>query len=96
MLRLRADFTNHVVRLPIGLLDRGRTGDLLARGTNDASLLQPMPRAVGDIVFGVLTLLGAGVFMLTIDAVTVGVVIAVMAVAFAAGSPFLHGSNAHR
>ena len=29
---LRADFTNHVVRLPIGVLDRGRTGELLARG----------------------------------------------------------------
>src|SRR5260370_11904 len=35
VLRLRGVFTNHVVRLPIGLLDRGRTGDLLARGTND-------------------------------------------------------------
>jgi ABC-type multidrug transport system fused ATPase/permease subunit len=89
VLRLRAHFTNHVVRLPIGLLDRSRTGDLLTRGTNDASLLQPMPRAVGDIVFGALILLGAGLFMLTIDPVTVGVVIAVMAVGLAAGSPFL-------
>ncbi|MDT5220762.1 MAG: hypothetical protein QOF15_2867 [Mycobacterium sp.] len=89
VLRLRADFTNHVVHLPIGLLDRSRTGDLLTRGTSDAGLLQPMPRALGDIVFGGLILLGAGVFMLTIDAVTVGVVLAVMAVGLAAGSPFL-------
>lgn len=89
VLRLRADFTNHVVRLPIGLLDRSRTGDLLTRGTSDAGLLRDMPRAVGDIVFATLTLLGAGVFMLSIDAVTVGVVIAVMVIAFAAGNPFL-------
>ncbi|WP_123027184.1 ABC transporter ATP-binding protein [Mycolicibacterium stellerae] len=89
VLRMRTDFTNHVVRLPIGLLDRGRTGDLLARGTSDAGLLRDMPRAVGDIAFGTLTLLGAGVVMLTIDAATVGVVVVVMIVAFAAGNPFL-------
>jgi ABC-type multidrug transport system fused ATPase/permease subunit len=89
VLQLRAVFTNHVVRLPIGLLDLGRTGDLLARGTNDAGLLREMPRAVADVVFGTLTLLGACVFMLTIDPVTVGVVIAVMGVAFAAAGPFL-------
>jgi ABC-type multidrug transport system fused ATPase/permease subunit len=89
VLRLRAVFTNHVVRLPIGLLDRGRTGDLLARGTSDASLLRGMPRAVADVVFGTLIFVGASIFMLIIDALTAGVVIAVMAVAFAAGSPFL-------
>ncbi|POX95664.1 ABC transporter ATP-binding protein [Mycobacterium kansasii] len=89
VLGLRAVFTNHVVRLPIGLLDRGRSGDLLARGTSDAGLLRDMPRAIGDIVFGTLTLLGASIFMLSIDAVTVGVVTAVMAVAFTAGNPFL-------
>ncbi len=89
VLRLRAEFTNHVVRLPIGVLDVGRTGELLARGTSDASLLRDMPRAVGDIAFGIMTLLGAGIFMLSIDAVTVGVVVAVMAVAFIAGNPFL-------
>ncbi|MCQ4360098.1 ABC transporter ATP-binding protein/permease [Mycobacterium gordonae] len=89
VLRLRADFTDHVVRLPIGLLDRGRTGDLLARGTSDAGQLRDMPRAVGDIGFGMLTLLGAGAFMLSIDAITLVVVVAVMAVAFGAGSPFL-------
>jgi ABC-type multidrug transport system fused ATPase/permease subunit len=87
--RLREVFTNHVVRLPIGLLDRGRVGDLLARGTNDAGLVREMPRAVADIVFGALTLFGASVFMLTIDALTVGVVIVVMALAFGAGAPFL-------
>ncbi|PJE19137.1 MAG: ABC transporter [Mycobacterium sp.] len=87
--RLRAVFTAHVVRLPIGLLDGSRTGTLLARGTSDAGLLRELPRAVGDVVFGVLTLLGAGVFMLTIDALTVGIVVAAMGVAFAAGSPFL-------
>ena len=94
VLELRAVFTSHVVRLPIGLLDRGRTGDLLARGTSDAGLLREMPRAVADIVFGTLTLLGASVFMLAIDPVTVGVVIAVMGVAFAAAGPFL--SRIHR
>lgn len=89
VLRLRADFTDHVVRLPIGLLDRGRTGDLLARGTSDAGQLRDMPRAVGDIAFGVLTLLGASAFMLSIDALTLCVVVAVMTIAFGAGSPFL-------
>jgi ABC-type multidrug transport system fused ATPase/permease subunit len=89
VLQLRTDFTNHVVRLPIGLLDRGRTGDLLARGTSDAGLLGDMPRAVGDIAFGALTLLGAGIVMLTIDALTVGVVVIVMIAAFAVGNPFL-------
>jgi ABC-type multidrug transport system fused ATPase/permease subunit len=89
VLRLRTVFTNHVVRLPVGLLEQGRTGDLLARGTSDAGLVRDLPRAVGDIAFGTLTLLGAGIVMLSIDAVTVGVVVAVMAVAFAAGNPFL-------
>jgi ABC-type multidrug transport system fused ATPase/permease subunit len=89
VLRLRAVFTDHVIRLPIGLLDGSRTGNLLARGTSDATLLREMPRAVGDAVFGVLTLLGAGIFMLTIDALTVGIVVAVTGVAFVAGNPFL-------
>ncbi len=91
VLRLRTDFTNHVVRLPVGLLDRTRTGDLLARGTSDAGLLRDMPRAVGDIAFGTLVLLGAGIFMLSIDAVAVGVGVAIMVVAFVAGNPFLSG-----
>jgi ABC-type multidrug transport system fused ATPase/permease subunit len=89
VLELRAVFTNHVVRLPIGVLDRGRTGDLLARGTSDAGLLREMPRAVTDLGFGALTLLGAGILMVAIDPVTVGVVVAVLAVAFAAAAPFL-------
>ncbi len=89
VLRLRAVFTDHVVRLPIGLLDRGRTGDLLARGTSDASMVREMPRAFADIVFGVLTFVGVSVFMLTIDALTVSIVAAVMVAVFAVGSPFL-------
>ena len=89
VLGLRAVFTNHVVRLPIGLLDRYRTGDLLARGTSDASLVRDMPRAVADIVFGMLTFVGVSILMLTIDALTVVIVTAVMAVAFAASIPFL-------
>lgn len=89
VLRLRMDFTDHVVRLPIGVLDRGRLGDVLAQGTSDAGLVRDMPRALGDIVFGLLTLFGAGVFMLSIDAVTVGVAVAVLVLAYAAGNPFL-------
>jgi len=86
---LRNVFTNHVVRLPIGLLDRGRTGDLLSRGTSDAGLLREMPRALSDVVFGTLTLVGASILMLAIDPLTVGVVVAVMTVAFVVGGPFL-------
>jgi ABC-type multidrug transport system fused ATPase/permease subunit len=89
VLRLRTVFTNHVVRLPIGALDRGRMGDVLAQGTSDAGLLRDMPRAVGDIIFGALTLIGAGFFMLSIDAVTVGIAVGVLAVAYAVGNPFL-------
>jgi ABC-type multidrug transport system fused ATPase/permease subunit len=89
VLSLRTVFTNHVVRLPIGLLDRGRTGDLLARGTSDASLVREMPRAFADIVFGVLTFIAVSIFMLTIDAATIGVVVVVMGLALGAGSPFL-------
>lgn len=89
VLHLRAVFTNHVVRLPIGLLDQTRTGDLLARGTSDASLVREIPRAFADIAFGMLILLGASAFILTIDAVTMGIVIAIMVVAFAASGPFL-------
>lgn len=89
VLQLRAAFTDHVVRLPIGLLDRARTGELLARGTSDASLLRDMPRAVGDVVFGVMTLLGAGIFMFAIDALTVGVAVVILVVAFVIGNPFL-------
>jgi ABC-type multidrug transport system fused ATPase/permease subunit len=87
--QLRAAFTNHVVRLPIGLLDRGRVGDLLARGTNDAGLVRDMPRAVADIVFGALTLIGASIFMLTIDTVIVIVIVVIMGLALGAGGPFL-------
>jgi ABC-type multidrug transport system fused ATPase/permease subunit len=89
VLTLRDDFTNHVVRLPIGLLDRARTGDLLARGTSDAGMLRVMPRAVGDVLFGVMTLLGAGIVMLSIDAVTVGIAVAILVLAFVVGNPFL-------
>ncbi len=89
VLGIRADFTNHVVRLPIGFLDRGRTGDLLARGTSDAGLLREMPRAFADIGFGALTFVGVGIIMISIDAVTVGIVVAVMVLAFAAAGPFL-------
>ncbi|OBF26459.1 hypothetical protein A5724_31325 [Mycobacterium sp. ACS1612] len=89
VLSLRDDFTNHVVRLPIGLLDRARTGDLLARGTSDAGLLRDMPRAVGDVLFGLMTLLGAGIVMLSIDAVTVGIAVAILVLAFVVGNPFL-------
>jgi ABC-type multidrug transport system fused ATPase/permease subunit len=88
VLWLRAVFTNHLVHLPIGLLDRSRTGDLLARGASDASLLREMPRAVADIVFGTLTFVGVNVFMFTIDPVTVCVLLGVMVVAFATSSPF--------
>ncbi len=89
VLRLRAVFTNHVVRLPIGLLDRSRTGDLLARGTSDTSLLQEMPSAAANIGYGMLTLLGTSIFMITIDAITVGIMVAAITVAFLAGAPFL-------
>ncbi|WP_328358402.1 ABC transporter ATP-binding protein/permease [Mycobacterium sp. NBC_00419] len=89
VLRLRTMFTDHVVHLPVGVLDQGRTGELLARATSDAGLVQQMPRAVADITFGTLALTGASIFMLTIDPVTVGVVVAAMAAGFAAGSPFL-------
>lgn len=89
VLRMRRDFTDHVVRLPIGVLDRGRAGDVLAQGTSDAGLLRDMPRAVGDIVFGLLTLIGAGIFMLSIDAVTVGIAVVVLGLAYAAANPFL-------
>jgi ABC-type multidrug transport system fused ATPase/permease subunit len=89
VLRLREVFTNHVVRLPIGLLDQYRTGDLLARGTSDATLVREMPRAVADIVFATLTFVGVNILVLTIDRVAVFVVIAIMAVAFAVSSPFL-------
>lgn len=89
VLRMRMVFTDHVVRLPIGVLDRGRMGDVLAQGTSDAGLLRDMPRAVGDIVFGLLTLIGAGIFMLSIDAVTVGMAVAVLGLAYVAANPFL-------
>lgn len=86
---LRADFTDHVVRLPVGVLDRGRTGELLARAAGDTGLLRDMPRAAGDLVFGLLTLCGAVAFMLSVDALTVAVVVGVIAVTFVAGNPLL-------
>lgn len=89
VLRLRAVFTEHVVGLPIGLLDQYRTGDLLIRGTSDAGLLRELPRAVADIAFGALTLVGASIFMLTIDPIAVGVVVALTGVAFAVNGPLL-------
>ena len=89
VMRLRTVFTDHVVRLPILLLDRARTGDLLARGASDTSLVREMPRAVADIVFGLLTFVGVGIFMLAIDALTVGVVVLTTSVAFVAAGPLL-------
>jgi ABC-type multidrug transport system fused ATPase/permease subunit len=87
--RLRGEFTSHVVRLPVAQLDHYRTGDLLARGTSDASVLREMPRSMADIIFSGFTFIGAVVFMLAIDPLPVAVVLVVIAVAFAAGSRVL-------
>ncbi|HEY6537668.1 MAG TPA: ABC transporter ATP-binding protein [Candidatus Dormibacteraeota bacterium] len=56
--RLREEFLGNVLRLPLGVVERAGTGDLLTRATSDVdSLGQTVQRALPEIVIAVVTVL---------------------------------------
>jgi ATP-binding cassette subfamily B multidrug efflux pump len=57
---LRSRFMNHLLRMTPGFYEKNRTGDLMARATND---LKAISTTAG---FGILTLVDSSVFMLVI------------------------------
>ncbi|MCL6551725.1 MAG: ABC transporter ATP-binding protein/permease [Firmicutes bacterium] len=76
---LRNDYFAHLQRLPVGFFQRARTGDLMARATND---LTAVGRLVGvGVMYGFHTVVmfaAAGVFMVAIDAPLALMVLAVL------------------
>lgn len=65
---LRSRFMNHLLRMTPTFFERNRTGDLMARATND---LKAISQTAG---FGILTMVDSFVFMITI-VVTMGILI---------------------
>ncbi len=58
--KLRSNFMNHLVKMTPTFFEKNRTGDLMARATND---LKAISNTAG---FGILTLVDSSIFMLTI------------------------------
>ncbi|WP_246938926.1 ABC transporter ATP-binding protein [Bacillus pinisoli] len=65
---LRSRFMNHLLKMTPTFFERNRTGDLMARATND---LKAISQTAG---FGILTMVDSFVFMITI-VVTMGILI---------------------
>ncbi|MCD1260062.1 ABC transporter ATP-binding protein [Paenibacillus athensensis] len=62
---MRSRLMSHLLRMTPTFYERNRTGDLMARGTND---LQALSATVG---FGILTLVDSTIFMITIVAMMI-------------------------
>jgi ATP-binding cassette, subfamily B, multidrug efflux pump len=58
--KLRSNFMNHLLKMTPAFFEKNRTGDLMARATND---LKAISVTAG---FGILTLVDSSIFMLTI------------------------------
>ncbi|WP_066068274.1 ABC transporter ATP-binding protein [Neobacillus soli] len=58
--KLRSRFVNHLLKMTPGFYEKNRTGDLMARATND---LKAISNTAG---FGILTLVDSSVWMLTL------------------------------
>ncbi|SIB51495.1 ABC transporter-like protein [Mycobacteroides abscessus subsp. abscessus] len=58
--KLRSRFMNHLLKMTPSFFEKNRTGDLMARATND---LKAISVTAG---FGILTLVDSSIFMLTI------------------------------
>lgn len=78
----RYDLIARMLRLPINVYDRLRTGDLVTRLGSDTTLVRTaFTGGLIDIASGVVTMLGALVLMALIDVVMLSIVVAVVLVA---------------
>lgn len=76
----RRRLTDHLLRLRVPVVERTEPGDLIARATSDTALLrQSAPQAVSAAVTGTLITVATVVMMGLLDAVLLGVTLAVIA-----------------
>jgi ABC-type multidrug transport system fused ATPase/permease subunit len=87
--RQRRRYASHVLRLPVAELDEQRVGDLVSRGTADASPLREIPRSVNNIAVGLLTLVTATGLMYSVDPLLVVIVLPITTSAFIASNALL-------
>jgi len=67
--RIRCDFYEHTLALPVRFFDKGRTGDLLSRVTGDISNLEDfLTTIIQDIGSEVVMLIGSLAFLFKINA----------------------------
>lgn len=81
----RHQLIGRMLRLPIGVYDRLRTGDLVTRLGSDTTLVRTaFTGGIIDIAAGLVTMLGALVLMALIDGVMLAIVLSVVVVAVGA------------
>ncbi|MBE3002312.1 ABC transporter ATP-binding protein [Nocardiopsis sp. HNM0947] len=77
---MRRRLIAHVLRLPIGVLERRKRGDLVSRvGADTSSMRRVLSQGVVELCSSGLTVVAALVFMALIDALLLGVVVGVVA-----------------
>lgn len=82
----RRTLIRRMLRLPIAEFDRRRVGDLVSRVGSDTTLLYAViTQGLLDAVGGALTFVGALIGMLLVDALLLGLTLAVIVVALGAG-----------
>jgi ATP-binding cassette, subfamily B, bacterial len=82
VLSARRQLVRRMLRLPISEFDTRRTGDLVSRVGSDTTLLYAViTQGLVDAVGGALVFVGALIAMLIIDAVLLGLTLAVIAIA---------------
>ena len=82
----RSALVRRLLRLPISEFDRRRTGDLVSRVGSDTTLLYAViTQGLLDALGGAITFVGALIGMLIVDPVLLGLTLAVIVFALAAG-----------
>ncbi|MEO5533767.1 MAG: ABC transporter ATP-binding protein, partial [Pseudolysinimonas sp.] len=82
----RSALVRRMLRLPISEFDRRRTGDLVSRVGSDTTLLYAViTQGLLDALGGAITFVGALIGMLVVDAVLLGLTLAVIVFALGAG-----------
>lgn len=66
--RARCRLSSHLLRLPIVEYDQGRTGDMLARVGADTTMLRGVAMAIQSVATPIVTVVGAVVVMVLVDA----------------------------
>jgi ABC-type multidrug transport system fused ATPase/permease subunit len=83
----RSALVRRMLRLPIAEFDRRRTGDLVSRVGSDTTLLYAViTQGLLDALGGAITFVGALIGMLIVDPVLLGLTLAVIVFALAAGA----------